>query len=76
MKTNPNTSPESIDGIEPLAAAFRLDKEIINRFIQLVEQRAEDKMLKTGKLERPLRRHERIAEGDQPDAPPKNRVSS
>jgi hypothetical protein len=30
---------------------FRQNKAVINRFVEIVEQRAEAKMLKTGKLE-------------------------
>ena len=54
MKTMPNNSGAHSTAQDSLASAadsFRQDKAVINRFVQVVERRAEAKMLQTGKLE-------------------------
>ena len=51
MATDQQLPEREANDIKSLADSFRQDKAIINRFVQAVERQAEDKMLKTGKLE-------------------------
>ena len=51
IQNNAETSGAKSDSLASVAESFRQDKAIINQFVQVVERRAEAKMLKTGKLE-------------------------
>jgi hypothetical protein len=67
MRTNQQPLSGSTGEIETLVSAFRQHEEIINRFIQLVENRCGSENAQHRQVGGcALRRHERITKGDQP----------